>query len=319
MRLAIAICVVALLACGARVFLKVAPIGARYANAEKYTAGGAELDGPVKNLDIDWTDGSVSIAYHAKNTVGISETAPKAISGDEAMRWWLDGDTLRIRYAKSGSFSLLGLFSSRGQNKALTVTLPEGLALGDVDIDVTSGDVSVPQLRADSVKIDLTSGDLALRQSGVSERVELSSTSGDITADVAEVGRLDVSITSGRIRTTMGSGDEVSLSTTSGDISLDGGSANRTRIDSTSGKIDVALAEFDDLQIEATSGDIAVALPSRPGYRADIDTTSGSFDSTVALAREGRSYSCGDGSAGVRIDTTSGNVRLTDVNGRNGQ
>lgn len=316
LKLAAALCVVAMLACGVVLFFRTTNIGISYADAGQYTAGGAELAGPVRNLDVDWLDGSVIIAYHAKDTVVISETAPKPISGDDALRWWLDGDTLRVRYAKPGLFSLRSLFSFKGLNKALTLTLPEGAALENIDIDVTSGAVNVPELNAGNVDIDMTSGELALRQSGAAERVALSATSGSISADLAEVGKLAVSITSGVIRTTVDSAKEISLSTTSGDIALRGGAAQKTDIDSTSGRIDVALAAFDELRVSATSGDIEAALPTDPGYSADINTTSGSFNHTVELSRDGKRYTCGDGSAQLRIDATSGDVRLTDANGQ---
>ena len=307
LKLATVICVVALLACALGILFKTVHFGIRYANAEQYTAGGAELTGAVKNLDIHWTSGAVNVAYHDGDTVLISETAKKAISGDAELRWWLDGDTLRVQYAKSGYFSF------HSPDKVLTVTLPEGLALGNVDIDLTSGDVSVPDLRADAVAIGVTSGDVALKQSGESESVVLSGTSGHIDADVEKAGKLSVSVTSGAIRTTFTEADEVDLSITSGDITMTGGSARKARIDTTSGKIGVRLAAFDALKIDATSGDITAALPSTPGYRAEIDTTSGRFDYAVALSRDGDAYTCGDGSGRVEIHSTSGDVRLEEV------
>lgn len=102
LKLVAVVCVVALFACGVMVFFETVHIGLNYANAEKYTAGGTEINGAVKNVQIDWVDGEVNIAYHAKSTVEIAETASKAISKDEALRWWLDGDTLRIQFGKSG-------------------------------------------------------------------------------------------------------------------------------------------------------------------------------------------------------------------------
>ncbi len=307
LKVAFAVCVIALVACGALIFGKTVRLGNHYANAEQYTPGGTTLNGPVKNLDIAWTDGAVNIAYHTGNTVEIAETAAKTISEDAALRWWLDGDTLRIQYAKSGYFSFISL------NKTLTVTLPEGVALDSANIDVTSGDVNAPELLARDVQIDLTSGDLALTQSGASERVALSSNSGDIRADIAEAGKLTIGVTSGAIRATVGHVDEADISTTSGNIALEGGEAQKTRIGSTSGKIDVRLTAFDALDIDATSGDVTAALPSAPGYRADISTASGGFDYTVPLTRDGDAYACGDGSASVKIHTTSGDVRLTEV------
>ena len=308
LKITCAACVVALVVCGASILGKALPLSNRYDNAARYTAGGTELTAAVKNLDIHWTDGEVNLAYHPQATVEISETAPKAIPADAALRWWLDGDTLRIQYAKSGYRSLSGL------EKALTVTLPEGIELERVAVDLTSGNVSAPDLRADDIRVDMTSGDLALRQSGASKRVALSSTSGDIRAEIPEVERMEISVTSGSIQAILGSADEVSVSTTSGRILLEGDASRKTRIETTSGMIDVALASFSDLRIDATSGDITAALPPEPGYRAEIDTTSGSVDFALPLSREGKSYTCGDGSASLKIDATSGSVRLKAFN-----
>ena len=327
LKIAAAACVVALTVCGTLIAGQALGFGNRYADADKYTAGGTALDGAVKNLDIHWTDGSVNIAYHSQNTVEISETARKAISGDAALRWWPDGDTLRRQYAKSGFTSLMSL------EKSLTVTLPEGVALESVAIDATSADVNAPDLRAETVRVDLTSGDLRaalqgakdvsahsssgtieLDQTGAAERMALDSTSGDIRAAVSDVGSMRVTATSGDIRVRLGNLDELSVSTTSGSIAAEGGTVGKASLESTSGTIGVSLAAFDDLRIGAMSGDVTAALPTEPGYRADVDTTSGGFDYTVALRREGGAYSCGDASAHLQIDTTSGDVLLKDVN-----
>ena len=309
LKIACALCVIGIVVCGAVILAKFIRVGNQYANAEQYTAGAITINDTVKNLEIDWVDGAVNIAYHAQDTVEIAETAPKAISGDAALRWWLDGDTLRVQYAKSGFRSF------RGLNKTLTVTLPESVALGEVRIDTTSGDVNVPDLIADDILVDMTSGDLALKQSGAAARVTLSSTSGRISVDVSRVGRMAVSATSGDIRIALGSVREMTVSSTSGGVALDGGEAQKANVDTTSGNIAVRLTSFDSLTIDATSGDVTAALPTEPGYTADIDTTSGKFDYTVALAKDGGKYACGDGSARLRIDTTSGNVRVEDVNG----
>ena len=98
----------------------------------------------------------------------------------------------------------------------------------------------------------------------------------------------------------------------SGSITLDGGDARKTGIDCTSGRVNVSLASFGDLRIDLTSGDIAASLPSRPGFEAEISTTSGKVESDIALKQEGRRYSCGDASARLRIHTTSGNIHVTE-------
>lgn len=287
LKIACILCLIALIACGALILGNVFHIGLRYANAEKYAAGAATVEGAVKNLDIHWKDGSVKIAYHDKDTVEISETSPKAIPDKATLRWWLDGDTLRVQYAKSGFFSFWG------QKKALTVTLPEGTAITDLGIDVTSGEIDLDQPTAvDSVR--------------------LACTSGDIRAALPDVKALAIEATSGDIQASFKSADSVSLSTTSGEIDAEGESAGTAKVDCTSGDIRLHLDAFDELRIDTTSGDVTAALPTEPGYRARVTTTSGSFNADVPLSKDGNEYLCGDGSGRVEIHVTSGDVRLTE-------
>ena len=102
-----------------------------------YNRGGDTVSGEVENLEVNWTAGSVTIAYHAENTVTISESADREIPEDEKLLWKLDGKTLKIEYHKPG----LVKFSTLAKN--LTVTLPEGRKLSRADIGATSADITI--------------------------------------------------------------------------------------------------------------------------------------------------------------------------------
>ena len=305
-----AVCVAALLACSFLVFKKGFRIGSNYADAEQYTAGGATLNEMVKSLDIHWTAGSITIAYHDQDTVQIAETASGKIPADGELRWWLDGDTLRVQYAKSGYFSF------RSLKKALTVTLPEGSRLDSFAVDASSADVISPVLSADDARISLSSGDIHSGFNGArAVRVDL--TSG--TVELSQSGTAEsmaVSTTSGDIRLSLSDVNALAAKATSGCISVAGGEVERAEVSSTSGGISVSLAAFDELKIDATSGDVKAELPSEPGYTADVKATSGHLEYSVALKRDGDSYSCGDGSGRLRIRTTSGDVLLTQAGGQ---
>ena len=325
-KIAAAACVIALLACTALIFGHNFRLGMNYADAEQYTAGGVTVTDPVHNLDIHWTEGLVTIAYHADNTIEISETAPRAIPGNAQLRWWLDGTTLRIQYAKAGYFSL------RSLNKQLTVTLPEGFEMEGFSVEATSADVKIPALRARNMVMDLTSGDLDLDRAGA-ESVALSSTSGNLHAGLEEAKTVSadttsgeiqlvqtgaaesvaLSSTSGDIRAALGDAGELKVSSTSGRVAVEAGAVENADIGTTSGSVAVRFAAFDRLAIDSTSGDVTAALPSKPGFGAEIITTSGSFDSAIALKQDGDRYACGDESASLRIDTTSGDVRLEEA------
>ena len=81
-----------------------------FADSEKYAVGNAEITEKITNLDIDWTSGTVNVAYHNDDTIVLNETSKTEIRKDRQMCWLVDGDTLHIRYMKPG-FHLSNIFS----------------------------------------------------------------------------------------------------------------------------------------------------------------------------------------------------------------
>lgn len=272
-----------------------------YANADKYTAGGTEISETVKNLEVHWTSGKITVAYGG-NTVKLEETAKRELKDDEKLQWWLDGDTLRVQFTRPG-------IRLNMPGKELTITLPEGTEFDSASLQLTSGDLEVPAIKAG--------------------KLELASTSGDITA-AAEVKTGDFNSTSGNVKITLtGEADSVGIGSTSGSVSLEGEKVKTVKAGSTSGGIGVTLAEtekvkagstsgnititlqdFSELEAGATSGSVNVKLPEEPGFTAEIGMTSGKLSSDIALSKDGDKYICGDGSRRVKIGTTSGNVRI---------
>ena len=235
----------------------------------------------------------------------------------------MDGNTLRVRYCKSGLNIHFNL------NKVLTVSLPEGTALKKSNIDVTSADVNVPKLAADEVRFDSTSGnvkaeistkkldasstsgDMEIRQNGDIRSAVLGSTSGNITFTAASAENVDMKSTSGGLGLTL-SGDvkKLHLDSTSGTILADLASADKAEFDSTSGNMDVTLQSFKDLDLDATSGNITLKLPNAPGFTLDLDAKPGNFSNSLAMEKSGSKYTYGNGSARLRIETTSGDIRI---------
>ena len=292
-----------------------------YANAEKYTAGEAEISGTVRNLEIDWLNGKVTLAYHSGSTVELHETSSKPISADMQLRWWLDGDTLRVQYAKSG-FRL-----TWNQEKELTVTLPEGSAFDNVTVHATSGELNLPGVKADTLNLQVTSGDIQaaseakkmiasatsgsirLKTGGEAEVISAGTTSGSIHVEAANADDVRVSATSGNVLISASHIKACDASVTSGTVTADLGEADQLKVDSTSGTVDVKLRKFASLKA-TTSGTITAELPEQPGFTAQISTTSGHIEYDMALSRDGGRYVCGDGSAKAELDSTSGDIRL---------
>ena len=276
-----------------------------YANADKYTSGDTEVRDTIRNLDINWTSGKVTVAYHTENTILLRETAQRSLSEDEKLQWWVDGDTLRVQFTKPGiRWNMPG--------KELTVTLPEGITLEEAGIHLTSGDMIIPAMKADklnlsatsgildataeakNVEADCTSGAIRMKLTGETEKVVVGCTSGNVTLDAEKAKQAEAGSTSGQVRVTVAE-------------------AGSVKAGSTSGRVDVELQKFSELNIGATSGDVTVYLPTEPGFSAKVSTTSGKLSYDLALTKNGDRYVCGDGSAKVEIGTTSGDVRIEPV------
>ena len=298
--------------------------GMTYQNAEKYTAGETVLTDNVRNLDVDWINGEVNLAYHSENTIELRETSNKEISPELEMRWWIDGDTLRIRFAKNGFKT-----SNLKQEKKLTITLPEGIVFGKVSIDVTSATVNIPALQADSLYLDATSGNLNAEgsvkeaEAGTTsgrialkmlaeemDKIQAEATSGSIEIEAQHAKKINVSTTSGAIGITAQQAENCDASATSGRILVNIGAADEVSISTTSGAVDVTLGAFKKLDVGVTSGNVTLTLPQKPGFTAEIETTSGDIEYSMPLSKQDDSYVCGDGSGKVSVAATSGDVLL---------
>ena len=235
-----------------------------YEDSDKYVAGDATISEPVRNLDLVWISGGVKIAYHPENTILLSESARHALSEENSMRWYLDGDTLRIRYAASGK---LNFFNSRDLSKQLTLTLPEGFRGQQIHFDLTSASLTVPFLAAQEMEIALVSGDVSL---------------------TAEADRLKVETVSGKQRLNVSVAKGVEVSSVSGDVSLTALQLPETcAIETVSGNVALSLPRNAScaLRFSSISGDFTSAVPISAtgkmyllgGGQSDfsIDTTSG--------------------------------------------
>lgn len=319
------IVVLVLLALSAWLMFGRTAAGMSYPDADKYAVGNTTVTKPVNNLFVDWTSGEVHIEYHDGTGVTVSETANRELSEDDKLRWWLDGDTLRIRFAKPGFRISVNL------DKKLTVSLPRDTVLRSADIGTTSGDILIPDLAADDVRLTSTSGnidavtttpklyarstsgDVKVRQGSDITTVDLGSTSGSISCILGgSVKKLEANSTSGSVSLNVaGTAEEIKAGSTSGSVYPDLASVNKAEFGSTSGSFSGSVRAFKELKIHTTSGKVNVKLPTEPGFTCKVDSASGDLTTALSLTKDGNTYTCGDGSAKCSIDTTSGDITLS--------
>lgn len=231
-------------------------------------------------------------------------------SGDEGdYRFETDivGKTLVIRVDRQRDKSWRNY---RINESRIDLTIIDGVKL---DIDNSSGDVNVANLRASSSKIEASSGDITLRS--IVANLEVETSSGDIDIDgltgdseiESTSGDQDIFNTKGNIETRASSGDitisgfngKIKVQATSGDVEIRKG-VGAIRARTSSGNIDGYAIELNDnCYFDATSGDIEIDFVN------DLDDLS--FDLTATSG----DLEVGNRSGEKRLVIERGGIKIT--------
>ena len=182
----------------------------------------------------------------------------------------------------------------------IDLTITDGVKL---DIDNSSGDINVANLRASSSNIEATSGDITLRSIVANLNVETSS--GDIDID-GLTGDSEIESTSGdqEIYNTRGN---IETRASSGDITVSGFNG-RIEIQATSGDVDIRKG-VGSLKIRTSSGEI-------DGYGIEVndncyfDATSGNIEIDFVNDLDELSFDLTATSGDLEVGNRSGEKRL---------
>lgn len=196
----------------------------RYDRPDSYSVGGGEA-ASVSAIEIDW-HGDVVIRASAdvRQVTFFEETSET--EERNLMRYRVERGELDIEYAASGAILPVGL------NKTLTVLVPVGVSLVDLEVDGARGTVTVEGVAAYDLTLDTTEGDI--RVSGATfYDGEFDTDSGDITLSLSRGGfRCKFETRLGTLRDLIGTqqqwseyvyGDgrsKISAETVSGDLTL---------------------------------------------------------------------------------------------------
>lgn len=285
------------------------PWAGKWAAADYPNAGNGSVQvSQVRNIDLAWfegraefhivDDGEPAIAqesqadgHHVDDHGDASEHLAEvdasgeirfeesASFGDIAdgwkLRWMLDGETLRIAYCEPSN-AIRGCTSISQPSKTLVITMPKSACehLGTVSISAFSGDYNLDGLSCDTLEFDLASG-----------RVD-----GNGTA----FSHVDVEVASGQFNLEAQIADKLELEMASGN-------ANITCAEGTPHTMDVSLA----------SGNATLTMPADSGITANVNKLSGLFNFDMPDSHTyDDSFICGDGSAHLNVDMSSGNVTV---------
>lgn len=261
-----------------------------YDHAKLYSAGNGNI-ASVSRLDVDWIGGAVEIK--------ISETATEITFSEETeeteekylMHWRTDGDTLRIKYLKSGTTP------KNNMKKKLAIQIPASSALAELKVEAVSGDIMLNGVNAAECNLETVSGNVSLTEITAST-LTAESVSGDLNMGNGTYGSVDAETVSGKI----------TLENAENPL-------HSFKAETVSGNVRLWTRRCPPLaEIETTSGDAEIIFSEGAGFTLTFRTSSGIFDSQFETTKNGKTYTAaGEGNGSVLVNTTSGNVTVRKI------
>jgi len=240
------------------------------ASGESVTMGAVNAQ-KIKNLEIDWAAGSITI---------LPGTQTDAIrfwddyNGDEKYQLYYttQGDTLKIRFCEDDWDDIgFGFHIEIPFEKNLTVEVPEGWLCDSLEVDAASAKLEVHDLSINEVEIDTASGVVGFENCSVIH--------------------LDVDTASGDVFYT--------------------GSLVTLDCDSASASIVANLQNVpQSMDLDTASGNLDITLPEDAGFTVKLNAMSGKFRSDFGYAETGGRYVCGNGGCTINVSAMSGNVYI---------
>ena len=184
-----------------------------YADADKYLVGDQAYTGELKELDIDWVSGEVTLVEDTTSAeIKIVEESDVELIEAEKVHSYFNEGVLKIKYWESGHKS----HSFISRNKHIYVTYP---SLEKLTVDLTSGKFDAKKVTASDIKVNLTSGSVDLDEVSC-ETMTTNITSGSVNIDKITCNTYESNLTSGSVTIGSSTANEMTFKVTSGKVDL---------------------------------------------------------------------------------------------------
>ena len=260
----------------------------------------------LKELEVDWISGSVTIVLTDGDTLEIRETAKSAISEKDALRYGVKEGKLRIQACKKGHTGKL-------PKKELVLTLPRSLAdtLKELEIDTVSASVSAGEFQLEELDINTVSGQVQI-ENVAATKGEIDSVSGDVTLRGCTFDSLRMDSVSALLSMT-GTVGKVKTSSVSGSVQLRLNESKEVRVNTMSGHVALTFYEMPmEVHVDTTSALTSIYLPKDASCTVNLDSMSGKLLQNMQEVGS-KQLILGDGEAHIDIDSMSGDVWIQPI------
>ena len=124
-----------------------------YEHPERYQTGDAVISQTINELDINWLEGDIDIVYADHPEVRIYEKTDSILDDSLRMHWYVDDGCLDIRFCKSGFYKTERL-NSLNDGKHLTIEIPRGTALDEINFELVSAFVDIDSVACHELNVE---------------------------------------------------------------------------------------------------------------------------------------------------------------------
>ena len=158
------------------------------------------------------------------------------------------------------------------------VSINDGFRFGTLDVNLTTGDVTLGKISADALNVKVTTGDVRLSDIVCSGDVSIETTTGDVSASAVNCNSFTVHGTTSALNMSgvIASGN-MSINMSTGDVIFDGCDAAEVIIETTTGDIKGSFLTDKIIFTDSTTGDVDVPRLT-VGGRCDVKTTTGDIE-----------------------------------------
>lgn len=224
----------------------------------------------IREIDIEWVAGTITIEQAAVDTIQVTESDPA--EAKYAMVWKQTNDKLVIRFCENTKLDFnFGITFNDVIHKDLTILVPMGWECDSLEVDAASASLEVYNLTVKEVDFDGASGICSFANCVIDE-LDVDTASGDI----AFFGSLDV-------------------------LDCDAASASVNAVfENVPKRIDM----------DSMSGDLDITLPSSAGFTVSMDALSSDFYSDFGYSQNKNGYYRGNGECKITMDAMSGDLYI---------
>ena len=159
-----------------------------YEHPERYTVGDATLEQPVNEIDVTWLCGEINIVYADIPGVRIHEEASNALPDSLRMRYHVDEEgCLSIQFCESGrKYNTSKMESLEGIEKTLTIEVPRGTVLKEIDLDMVSTSVRIDSVASRELNLDGVFFDVLAQYPTLPDEIDMDGVGGSLNLHVPE-------------------------------------------------------------------------------------------------------------------------------------